>query len=277
MQKISIVIPTKNEEKNLGRCLGAIKNSSYKNIEIIVVDQSSTDTTQEIAKSYGAQVINLPPTSKYVPPSNSRNVGFEKSSGDMIYHMDADMEVTPDLLSECVKIFNQNSKIVAIVIPEKDVPLNFWAKGKAFERSLYYGTEMEAARVSLSEVFAKVKYSKEIFSGEDWNIDKLFRENGEIGRTKNVVNHHIGKISIVKEFRKKMHYGIGSIQYVSENSTSLYKKILLLLKLYLKGIIVGVVRNPLACLSFILIRFVDVIGLLIGYVRQKAIKNEKHS
>jgi glycosyltransferase involved in cell wall biosynthesis len=49
---ISVVVTTKNEQENIENCLKSIKNQSYKNYEIIVVDNFSTDETKKIARKY---------------------------------------------------------------------------------------------------------------------------------------------------------------------------------------------------------------------------------
>ena len=56
---VSVIIPTYNSEKTLAKCLKSIKNQSYRNIEVIVVDRFSKDRTVEIAKSYKAKVYQL--------------------------------------------------------------------------------------------------------------------------------------------------------------------------------------------------------------------------
>ncbi|AEF97132.1 glycosyltransferase family 2 protein [Methanotorris igneus] len=54
---VSVIIPTYNSEKTIGICLESIKNQTYKNIEIIVVDKFSNDNTVEIAKKYTDKVF----------------------------------------------------------------------------------------------------------------------------------------------------------------------------------------------------------------------------
>ena len=54
---VSVVIPTYNSERTLEKCLKSIVDQTYKNIEIIIVDKFSEDKTVEIAKSYGARII----------------------------------------------------------------------------------------------------------------------------------------------------------------------------------------------------------------------------
>ena len=56
---VSVIIPTYNSSRTLEKCLESIKNQTYKNIEIIVVDNNSTDNTKEIAKKFADKAINF--------------------------------------------------------------------------------------------------------------------------------------------------------------------------------------------------------------------------
>jgi len=58
---VSVIVPTKNSSRTLERCSKSIKNQSYKNVEIIVVDNNSTDNTKEIAQKYTDKVFNVGP------------------------------------------------------------------------------------------------------------------------------------------------------------------------------------------------------------------------
>jgi glycosyltransferase involved in cell wall biosynthesis len=232
------------------------------------VDQNSADKTTEIAKEYGAKVIDVPATDKYIPPSNSRNIGFKESHGEIIYHIDADMELDENLLSEFIEIF-KDINVVAIVVPEFDVPLNIWAKAKAFERSLYFGSEMEAARVSRREVFSDVMYDTAVESGEDWNIHDQFTKNGRIARSKLGVKHHVGSLSLSREFKKKLHYGEGSKTYTKKSVKKLATTFFKLIKLYTLGIGKTIFRHPIVVIAFIIVRFVDTTALFTGLVLGK--------
>ena len=70
---VSVIVTTKNEEKNIANCLKSIKNQTYKNIEIIVVDNNSDDRTKEIAGKYTDKVFNHGPER-----SALRNLGAER-------------------------------------------------------------------------------------------------------------------------------------------------------------------------------------------------------
>jgi len=87
--KVSIVIPTYNEEKNIKKVLTDIKKSDVKIHEIIVVDGNSTDRTVEIAKKFGAKVIYEKPEGK-IGKGYALRLGMKKAEGDIVVTMDAD-------------------------------------------------------------------------------------------------------------------------------------------------------------------------------------------
>ena len=81
IKKASIIIRTKNEEKWISICLNAIFKQDYKNFEVIIVDNCSTDKTVEKAKEWNVKVVTL----KEFKPGNAINFGIENSSGCLLY------------------------------------------------------------------------------------------------------------------------------------------------------------------------------------------------
>ena len=73
---VSVIVTTKNEERNIGACLESVVQQSMAPLEVIVVDNNSEDQTSEIAKQYGARVFQLGPER-----SAQRNYGVEKAHG----------------------------------------------------------------------------------------------------------------------------------------------------------------------------------------------------
>ncbi len=81
MINCSLIIRTKNEEENLGHCIKAIKSQSIKNVEIIIVDNLSSDNTLKIAKSLGVnKIISI---KKYLP-GYALNLGIKKAKSNNI-------------------------------------------------------------------------------------------------------------------------------------------------------------------------------------------------
>ena len=94
---VSVVVPTFNSERFLEECLMSVRAQTYPNVEVIVVDNYSTDRTREIAEKYGARVILC-----RAIRSEARNVGAGLAKGEFILSVDSDMELTPNVVSECV-------------------------------------------------------------------------------------------------------------------------------------------------------------------------------
>jgi glycosyltransferase involved in cell wall biosynthesis len=176
---VSIVITTKNEERNIQTCLDSIKSQSYSNIETIVVDNFSTDRTQEISKRYTEKVFAKGPER-----SAQRNYGMiAQADGEYVMFVDADMILAPGLIEACVQRM-QKGDCHALHIREIVLGVNFWSKVRRFERTFYDGTVVDGARFFLKSAFVAVGgFDEKLFkvgSGEDWDIDKLIKLHGAI-------------------------------------------------------------------------------------------------
>jgi len=183
---ISIIITTKNEEKNIGNCLESIKAQKYpqEKIEVIVVDNNSSDRTKEIAKKYTKNVYNFGPER-----SAQRNFGIKKAKGEYVMYLDADMILSSTIIEEVIKKF-QNSSIqysisniplVALYIPEIVLGNSFWSKVRRFERSFYDGTVIDCVRVVRKDIFEKVGgFDLSMTGPEDWDFDKKVRQQGKV-------------------------------------------------------------------------------------------------
>ena len=109
MTRISVVVPTYNEEKNIEKCLEALLNQSLpkEEYEIIVVDGKSYDNTYEIAKSYADKVIQQ--ISHGV--GGARNDGVDIAEGEIIATTDADCEPFEEWLEVICKKFEDESVV----------------------------------------------------------------------------------------------------------------------------------------------------------------------
>ncbi len=106
---ISIIIPTYNEEKYIGKCFESLKKQSYENFEIVIVDDGSTDKTKEIVQKY--KKIKLF-GGKHKGTAFSRNLGAGKAKGEILIFIDADMTFDKYYLENLIKPILKNEKII---------------------------------------------------------------------------------------------------------------------------------------------------------------------
>lgn len=107
MIKLSVVLATFNEEKNLGACLESIKDIAQ---EIVIVDGTSTDKTVEVAKKYNAKVLV---TENHQIFHINKQKAIDMATGDWILQLDADEQVTPDLGKEILYVMHLSEKELA--------------------------------------------------------------------------------------------------------------------------------------------------------------------
>ena len=110
---VSIIIPAYNEENFLPKLLRSIKRQTYRNYEVLVVDANSKDKTQEIAKKYGARVVQGGAVAV------GRNNGAKKAKGEIFLFLDADV-VMPDasFLVRTISEFRRRRLGIATCVPE---------------------------------------------------------------------------------------------------------------------------------------------------------------
>lgn len=114
--KLSIIIPTYNEERFLPRLLESIKQQDFKDYEVIVADAGSKDNTKKIAKKYGCKIV------KGGSPAEGRNKGAKVAKGRYLLFLDSDVVLSPNYISEAISEFEKRHLGIAItqMIPITD-------------------------------------------------------------------------------------------------------------------------------------------------------------
>lgn len=210
---VSIVIATKNEESNLPRLLLSLKKQEYSPIEIIVVDNFSTDKTLEIAQLHGCKTIQFGNER-----SAQRNKGTRMAKGSYLLFLDADMELPLTVVKEAVSTIHR-SNAVALIIPE-DIPVtSFFTRIKQLEKRMYWNrSAIEAPRFFERHSFQKIQgYDESLIAGEDWDIGQRAKTFGTISRTRIPLFHH--ENSFMRELQHKWYYAKHIERYQKSNSS----------------------------------------------------------
>lgn len=109
MKGVSVVIPAYNEERYIEKCLVSLRGQSYKDIEIILVDDGSTDKTRDIVKKF-KEVTLL--KGKHKGPGVSRNLGAKRAKGEILVFVDADMTFDKDYVKNLTSPIFKDKKIL---------------------------------------------------------------------------------------------------------------------------------------------------------------------
>ena len=239
---VSVVVTTKNEQKHIRRCLLSIKKQTYFFIEIIVVDNASTDQTRSIAKEYTSLVFDKGPER-----SAQRNYGMiDIAKGKYVMFVDADMILSPCLIESCVRKI-ESEQCAALHISEVVLGISYFSRVRRFERSFYDGTVIDGARFFLKDEFVEVGGFDEKMSGpEDWDIDKKIKQKKTISllgknqthftedmskwsiadyiqnrgvivsRHENVIYHNETEFELKKYLSKKAYYAASFDNYINK-------------------------------------------------------------
>lgn len=131
---ISVVIPVKNAENTIGRCLEAVFSQSCSPLEVLVVDGHSADGTVENALKFPVGVFY----EDYGTVGGARQVGLENARGDFVAFTDADCIPEKDWLENLVKEFD--GSLVGVGGSIKNIGEGMWKKSVAFVADTFLGS-----------------------------------------------------------------------------------------------------------------------------------------
>jgi len=218
---VSVIVPTYNSGSYLEACLKSIVNQSYKNLELIVVDNNSTDDTKEVAQKYTNSVYNIGPER-----SAQRNYGFKQSQGEYILMIDSDMELSENVVKACVEKILSNSLLRTLTIHEESFGETFWAECKKLERSFYQGVSwQEGTRFFERKTYEDIGGYDESFTGwEDYDLpNRIEYKYGRecVGSIDDLIYHNERKLSLVKLCSKRFYYSQAFSIYVQKEANKL--------------------------------------------------------
>ncbi|WP_018590331.1 glycosyltransferase family 2 protein [Terrisporobacter glycolicus] len=187
-KKISIVVPVYNCEQYISKCLDSLVNQSYKNIEIIIVNDGSTDGTEKICYEYKIidsriKIINVDNGGV----SKARNIGIENSVGDFLMFCDSDDYTSTNWCKFMLENYEENNLTVCDYYNVSDGEENDFTydrpkidkvtKKEDFFKLKLYGINVPWNKIYNLELIKnnKIRFDEDIFIGEDlrFNIEYL--------------------------------------------------------------------------------------------------------
>ena len=181
MHKVSVIVPVYNVEQYLSRSLDSILSQTYKNIEVICVNDCSTDSSAEILKQYGKldDRIIIYNNEKKQTASYSRNFGIDKATGKYIMFVDGDDYIASNYIESMVKHISSTD---AEVVISDYYSLNFWKDESPAKYYCYWQYDKIPCNEEITKIDIKDPINFLNFAVPCWN--KIF--SAEFLKTKDV-------------------------------------------------------------------------------------------
>jgi chlorobactene glucosyltransferase len=151
--KVSVILPARNEEKYIARCLDTLLAQDYPNFEVIAINDNSTDRTGEIIQSYAVRDRRIVYVSTPAKPEGwagknwACHQGYKKASGEYLFFTDADTEHAPDVMSLAVGRMLSEGLDALTAIPRL-LCNDFWTKVTLPALSTFLHTRFSPLRVN---------------------------------------------------------------------------------------------------------------------------------
>lgn len=202
--RVSVIVTTRDVARTLDACLRSIRSQDHSDIELIVVDNRSTDDTVRIAAAHADVVVNAGPER-----SAQRNVGVRMASGEWILWVDADMVLGPTVVSSALRSARE-SGAVAVSIPERTIGPGFWTACRALERSCYLDDpSLFNPRLLRREYLLELGGFDETMAGpEDTDLrHRLMEAGAALAHCEAFIDHDEGHLTLREVVRKRIYYG----------------------------------------------------------------------
>ena len=200
--KVSVIIPSFNEEKYIELCIRSVLQSEYPLLEIIVVDNGSSDRTVDIARQFDIELLIKPG----VKVGAVRNAGVAEARGDIVIFLDADCLVSKNWISEGVAKLESGLDGVGGLYDLRENPSwveKAWVleNGSSLSQSAFVGGCIFIKKRVFEDVGG---FNERLSAGEDCDLSNRLRDKGygiEIDSSLNVV--HLGYPNTLSDFIKR--------------------------------------------------------------------------
>lgn len=214
---MSFVIPTLDSERTIGQCLESIKRQDYPNIEIVIVDGGSHDSTVKISSFYTSKIF----LDKH-SLAHARQTGADKSSGGIIGIFDSNVVLpSSDWLLRALEMFDEHRNI-GIVWPLNRPPqnasivsrcyFNFWNKRLASTKDALPGGNSLVLRAPFDEAKG---FNVNLHFGEDMDLMRRIISRGYNAAVFNDPIIH-DTMRTLKEFTRKQFWGASSLSSIKD-------------------------------------------------------------
>lgn len=192
---VSVIIPTYNREKTLMKSINSVLTQSYKNFELIIVDDNSIDSTESLILNIQDKRVRYIKNNTNLGPSEARNVGIKNSKGNYIAFHDSDDFWVENKLEKQMHLIKSDSQLGLVYtgftnyyddgrstyIPSKAIDITL-------KEGFIYDSLLESNKIGTPTMLIKREcldavggFDKNLYALEDWELSLRISKNSKIG------------------------------------------------------------------------------------------------
>lgn len=177
---VSVVIPTYKRPQLLPRAINAVQRQTYKNLEILVVDDGSQDQTEQVVRSIAdARIRYVPhPVNRGLPAA--RNTGVDHARGEYIAFLDDDDDWRDDKLEKQLRAIGGHGAVLSMAVANGR-PLRIHRKPTVSLDDLRRGSFDPSSLLARASVLKELRFDETLRHGEDWDAFIRIAQNYSIG------------------------------------------------------------------------------------------------
>jgi len=201
---VSVVVPTRDNERTIEACLASVRRQTHPAVELVVVDNGSTDGTWATAERFADRVLAGGPER-----SAQRNLGIRATTGTWVLWLDSDMILPPDTVEQALATAAATGAS-AVALPERTIGSGFWTACRALERECYLDDPLlHNPRLIRRELLTGGGGFALSMSGpEDADLRLRLRDAGSrIELAPVLVDHDEGRLTVRSVMEKRYYYG----------------------------------------------------------------------
>ncbi|GAA8851710.1 glycosyltransferase family A protein [Helicobacter pylori] len=270
-ESVTVVVPTRNNIRTIEACLRSVVEQSHPDVELIVVDNHSTDGTPQVAERLADRVITAGPER-----SAQRNTGIEAARGQWVLWLDSDMILPPRTIALALETARATGA-TGIALPERTIGEGFWTACRALERECYLDDPwLHNPRLVRREyLLGEGAFHTDMSGPEDADLRMKMRATGAgIELAPIIVDHDEGRLTVRDVMGKRYYYGRSIPAFAQEHEGAVGAQGKAVLRSYVRNHR-RLLQDPVHAAGMVALRAMEAGGYALGARRGRRDRRDR--
>ncbi|MFX4287255.1 glycosyltransferase family 2 protein [Janibacter sp. G349] len=270
-ESVTVVVPTRNNIRTIEACLRSVVEQSHPDVELIVVDNHSTDGTPQVAERLADRVITAGPER-----SAQRNTGIEAARGEWVLWLDSDMILPPRTIALALETARATGA-TGIALPERTIGEGFWTACRALERECYLDDPwLHNPRLVRREyLLGEGAFHTDMSGPEDADLRMKMRATGAgIELAPIIVDHDEGRLTVRDVMGKRYYYGRSIPAFAQEHEGAVGAQGKAVLRSYVRNHR-RLLQDPVHAAGMVALRAMEAGGYALGARRGRRDRRDR--